>query len=1107
MLNIPTANALQEAASSMVSQGLGELLAQFTAAFKQTNRLLRLHTPLGANVLLAESLKGIETISGAAPSAASDITGYQLQIDALSTNAHLQLKALIGQPVLLEIQTDQSRDVLRPLHGHVTAAVAIGSNGGMARYRLTVQPWLAFLGAGRDSAVFQDMSVLTIVQSILTDYQSTLQGQGKLQALWRLDVQDAAAYPIRSLTTQYQESDLQFINRLLAEEGLFYWFEHTGDPANASLGSHTLVIADHNGAFKPLQRGKAGASIRFSQSKGVIADDTIDLWSPQSSWGTHAVDIASWDYRSLSVRPVSEHAGDPSANPEGTPALTIQDTPGAYAYENAAQGQRLARNHSQALQVARHSLQAAGTVRALAPGQTFSLTGHASSPTGTDTATPEHVVLHVIHHARNNLSAQLKATSATLPSSPSSALDKLIGSNAAGNTPQDTPQDIFYRNAALVLPVDTAYRASRTNGHGQLIHPKPSANGSQTALVIGVAGQHLSTDRDHRVKVQFAWQRGASSQSRLSHPAADGHSGAPADDGTQETTGTWVRVATPLAPIAGANWGSVALPRIGQEVLVTFLGGDIDRPVIIASLYNGQGADNAQTNQVQQGAANATGNAPMWFPGDQEANGKQGKLPGHAHNAVLSGIKTQALSASQTGQGGYNQIVFDDSPGQSRLGLQSHAKQAGSHAGETELNLGALRQQTDNQRLGSVGYGFELKTHFSGAIRSGSGLLISADKRSGNESGSSSHQMDSKEAASQLQTGQDLIKALTETAQQHKAMLPVLKTTEVKPDKLPVMMSFAQMGKSLQALDVRDAGATANAQSDAGNDEDSQAEKKFDEQLVFVNAKGAPLKNVSYEVMLADGSKHSGTTDANGRTSRITTETPQAVQEVTLKAKETANCCAAHAKVAGDETSPITFAPQGVATNEKNIGSSTQQVSTPKGKSRGLTAGEIAMARQVFKDAIDYSRVKVHNGEYLWFGMQGNDTAMTPNGEMYFNPKWFVEDFSVETPGMQHWFMHEMTHVWQYQLGFTVKLHGLISWAVSYKYKLKSGRSLADESMEPQGDLLADYFVLKFLANPAAMVQGEYATELALFESDALPNFIANPASKDNLPGGNGGKP
>ncbi len=801
MFSIPTASMLQDAASEAISKATVALFSQFTAAFKQTNRLLRLHTPLGANVLLAENLKGLECISGASPaSVASGVTGYLLQIDALSTNAHLELKMLIGQPILLELQTDQSRDTLRPFHGHVTAAVAIGSNGGMARYRLTVQPWLAFLGAGRDSAVFQDMNVLDIVQSIFTDYQNTLQGAGKLQPLWRLDVQDTSVYPQRSLTTQYQESDLQFVERLLLEEGLFYWFEHSGQ-------DHTLVIADHNSAFKPLQRGIAAANIRFSQSKGVVEDDTIDLWSPQNSWGTHAVDIASWDYRQLSLRPVSEH----SASLEDAPTLFSQDTPGAYAYESNSQGQRLARNQGQALQIASHAGQAAGSVRAMAPGQTFSLTGHAGN-------TPEHIVLHVLHHARNNLSVQLQAQTALLPKTTTSIIDKCISSQACAS------DAIFYRNAAQVLPQSIAYRASGLDGLGRLIHPKPNASGSQTALVIGVEGQHLSTDRDHRVKVQFAWQRGNSSQSRLQHPAADGHSGAPAQDGSSgSTTGTWVRVATPLAPIAGANWGSVALPRIGQEVLITFLGGDIDRPVITGAVYNGQGADNAQANQVQQGAANATGNAPMWFPGSQEATGKQGKLPGHAHNAVLSGIKTQALSTSQTGIGGYNQIVFDDSPGQSRLGLQSHSQQGGQHAGETELNLGALRQQTDNQRLASVGYGFELKTHHSGAIRSASGMLISADKRQGNDSGASSHQMDSKEAASQLQTGQDLIKALTETAQQHKAMLPVGKTTEVKPDKLPVTEQLKNNSKAMAAKAGGASGAGGDNGAGSGGEGDATA--------------------------------------------------------------------------------------------------------------------------------------------------------------------------------------------------------------------------------------------------------------------------------------------
>jgi type VI secretion system secreted protein VgrG len=450
-------------------------------------------------------------------------------------------------------------------------------------------------------------------------------------------------YPVRSLTTQYHESDLQFIERLLLEEGLFYWFEHVGDAAQPSLGSHTLVIADHNGAFKP----NARSTIRFSQSKGVIEGDTIDQWSPQRQWHTNAVEVASWDYRQLSQRPVAEHAGNTDTGtayvPQGTPPLLSQDTPGAYAYESIAQGQRLVTNQLQALAVPGHTVTACGSVRALAPASTFSLSDHASA----SLAGKQHVILRILHHARNNLSAQLNGHAEKLAKSAPTAIDTVassygINSNVKNNsTTSNNSADIFYRNAALVLPTSVPYRGASLDGHGQLIHPKPRTGGSQTALVIGVAGQHLSTDRDCRVKVQFAWQRGQASQSRLSHPAADGHSGAPAADGTGgvgTTTGTWVRVATPLAPIAGANWGSVALPRIGQEVLVTFVNGDIDRPVIVGSLYNGQGADNQQSNQVAAGAANATGNAPSWFPGSQQASGKQGnqttKLPGHAHVVV-----------------------------------------------------------------------------------------------------------------------------------------------------------------------------------------------------------------------------------------------------------------------------------------------------------------------------------------------------------------------------------------------------------------------------------------------------------------------------------------
>ncbi|MEO7494628.1 MAG: Rhs element Vgr protein [Massilia sp.] len=168
---------------------------------------------------------------------------------------------------------------------------------------------------------------------------------------------------------------------------------------------------------------------------------------------------------------------------------------------------------------------------------------------------------------------------------------------------------------------------------------------------------------------------------------------------------------------------------------------------------------------------------------------------------------------------------------------------------------------------------------------------------------------------------------------------------------------------------------------------------------------------------------------------------------------------------------------------------------------RPLTGGEMAMVRWLFGAAIDTGRVRVHDRRYLPFGLQPKHCAMAPNGHLYFHHSCWRADFAGASPHDQHWFMHEMVHVWQHQLGYPVRLRGALRIGLDYAYRLAPDATLADFNMEAQGDLLADYFVLKFVGKPGAMRQGNYAGSLALFER-VLAQFLAHPQERANLPSG-----
>jgi type VI secretion system secreted protein VgrG len=244
--------------------------------------------------------------------------------------------------------------------------------------------------------------------------------------------------------------------------------------------------------------------------------------------------------------------------------------------------------------------------------------------------------------------------------------------------------------------------------------------------VVGLPDAVSATTRDHQVKIQFAWQRGANANAGgLSHNT-DAKGSAPGD----ETSGTWVRVAEALA---GPNWGTQFTPRIGTEVLVDFIEGDVDRPVVVAQLYTGS-------------------DLPPFAAGvDADVN----------HAGSLSGIHSQNFDNS-----GYNQWQLDDTPGQVRTRLATST-------GTTQLNLGYLIQQAPSsaERGSYRGSGFELRTDAWGVLRGGEGVLLSTSARPAKGSGVTSTQMDVSEAVARFKSAQALARTLGDAAAQQQALV------------------------------------------------------------------------------------------------------------------------------------------------------------------------------------------------------------------------------------------------------------------------------------------------------------------------------------------------
>lgn len=664
------------------------LTKQITTALAQFSSETRLYAltieedavSLGSNGLLVEAFAADDEVQG--------IGGRHIIV--VSTNVRIPLEPLLGQQAALEVRlANGSRTSFA---GDITEIAMLGSDGGFARYRLRLTPWLWRLSQVRNCRVWQDTTVINIVDSVFKTYLPLARWR------WSDEVQffmnDAAP---RSYCCQYRESDLDFVQRLLTEEGLGWRFEQGKD------GPGVVLFADSSRltAIPEDPSSKADGGIRFHGSNSCETQDTVQTLRSKRALSVSLSTVMRYDYESKKV----VAASSPSLlhKRRRVPPLESFDTLGQHAYANANQAERYADLQMEGRDARSQLWTGSSTLRSLRAGTRLSIL---DSPLKQLGDAPAFTILRVVSVGVNNLPTPAQHALAEL----FGPIPELLQEIVRNNEPEDfalaveQARKTGYANCFEAVKTDVIWRPQIPGSDGRS-RTRPTAPGSQTAIVVSADGSdrpngtdELYCDRLGRVRIRFHWQ----------------------DSGTS----CWVRVAQRSA---GGGMGSHFLPRIGTEVLVKFLEGDIDHPVIVGALYNGQGEggipptpggrrpndtgaspfttahDHAPSGQYNL----AGGNSPVW-------HGASGDSAGHRNGGAQWGIRSKEFGGS-----GYNQLLFDDTDQQGRVQLRS------SHAA-SELNLGHLIHAADNYRGSFRGSGAELRTDAYGAIRAGTGLLITS---------------------------------------------------------------------------------------------------------------------------------------------------------------------------------------------------------------------------------------------------------------------------------------------------------------------------------------------------------------------------------------------
>jgi type VI secretion system secreted protein VgrG len=503
---------------------------------------MRVSTELEEDVLLLQSFDGRERLS--AP--------FEWELRLLSEDPSIGAEDLLRTPMVVQLETPSGEE--RLVHGLVRRFVQLGQQEEVTAYRAEIVPWTWFLSLTRDCQVFQDKDVLEIVEDVFDT-----------QGYSNYEIRCTRNYPRRDYCVQYRETHLNFVSRLLEEEGIFYFFEHTED-------KHTLVITDDNSKMEPCP-GQETARIR---QENVPEEDVVTGLIREHSVNAGEVSLADYDYLqpSLSLKSSISGEGDGEIRDYHPRRFTSRED-----------GDRRARLLMELEESRRQLIRGESTCRAFRSGHRFELEGHYRRDVNR-----EYVLVEIRH------------------------------SGSAGDVRSGEGGSLDYRNEFLAIPHDVPYRPPRNA-------EKPVVRGSQTAIVVGKSGEEIWTDGHGRIKVQFHWDR---------------------EGEHDENSSCWVRVASRWA---GKSWGEVHTPRMGQEVVVDFLEGDPDRPLVTGSVYN----------------------ADYPPPYDLGGSGK-----------TKSGMK----SRSSKGGGGYNEISIDDKKGEEKVTVHAQKDRSARVENDDSISVG-----------------------------------------------------------------------------------------------------------------------------------------------------------------------------------------------------------------------------------------------------------------------------------------------------------------------------------------------------------------------------------------------------------------------------------